>query len=158
MTGYKIKFNGIDRLYDAFSWRLTRRAKAVWNTGQVLQGNFLKELETEVAKTYNRKYAVGVGSATDGLYFAMKAIGLDKDSTIMCPVLSYIATSGAIKRLGAKIQFVDTDNMGLLGDFDRDVFGHPFEVLLFCVFMFIVVIIMLNVLIAIVREHFRSEG
>ena len=116
MTGYKIKFNGIDRLYDAFSWRLTRRAKAVWNTGQVLQGNYLKELETEVAKTYNRKYAVGVGSATDGLYFAMKAIGLDKDSTIMCPVLSYIATSGAIKRLGAKIQFVDTDNMGLLGD------------------------------------------
>ena len=51
---------------------LTRRAKAVWTSGQVLQGEYLKQLETEIAKTYNRKYAVGVGSATDGLYFAMR--------------------------------------------------------------------------------------
>ncbi len=116
MNGYKIKYNGVDRLYNAYSWRLTRRAKAVWTSGQVLQGQFLKQLETEIAEKYNRKYAVGVGSATDGLYFAMKAVGLNKGSTVMCPVLSYIATAGAIKRLGAKIQFVDTDKMGLIGD------------------------------------------
>ena len=116
MTGYKIKYNGIDRLYNAYSWRLTRRAKAAWSSGQVLQGQFLKQLETEVAEKYNRKYAVGIGSATDGLYFAMRAVGLNKDSTVMCPVLSYIATANAIKRLGAKIQFVDTDQMGLIGD------------------------------------------
>ncbi len=118
MNGYKIKFNGIDRLYDAYSWRLTRRAKAAWKSGQVLQGEYLKQLETEIAKKYKRNYAIGVGSATDGLYFAMKAVGLNKGSTIMCPVLSYIATAGAIKRLGAKIQFVDTDKMGLIGDLE----------------------------------------
>ena len=116
MTGYKIKYNGIDRLYNAYSWRLTRRAKAAWSSGQVLQGQFLKQLETEIAEKYNRKYAVGIGSATDGLYFAMRAVGLNKGSTVMCPVLSYIATANAIKRLGAKIQFVDTDQMGLIGD------------------------------------------
>ena len=116
MTGYKIKYNGIDRLYNAYSWRLTRRAKAAWSSGQVLQGQFLQQLETEIAEKYNRKYAVGIGSATDGLYFAMRAVGLNKDSTVMCPVLSYIATANAIKRLGAKIQFVDTDQLGLIGD------------------------------------------
>ena len=116
MTGYKIKYNGIDRLYNAYSWRLTRRAKAAWSSGQVLQGQFLKQLETEIAEKYNRKYAVGIGSATDGLYFAMRAVGLNKGSTVMCPALSYIATANAIKRLGAKIQFVDTDQMGLIGD------------------------------------------
>jgi dTDP-4-amino-4,6-dideoxygalactose transaminase len=116
MTGYKIKYNGVDRLFNAYSWRLTRRAKAAWSSGQVLQGQFLKQLETDIAEKYNRKYAVGVGSATDGLYFAMRAVGLNKGSTVMCPVLSYIATANAIKRLGAKIQFVDTDKMGLLGD------------------------------------------
>ena len=36
-------------------------------------------------------------------------------------------------------------NMGLLGDFDRDVFQSDFLVLLFVMFMFVVVIIMLNV-------------
>ena len=45
MSGYKIKFNGIDRLYDKFSWRLTKRAKQVWQSGQVLQGSYQIELE-----------------------------------------------------------------------------------------------------------------
>ena len=98
MNGYKIKFNGIDRLYDDYSWRLTRRAKAVWESGNVLQGKYLKQLESEIAKKYKRKYAVGVGSATDGLYFAMKAVGLDKSSTVLCPAFSYVATAGSIKR------------------------------------------------------------
>ena len=88
MTGYKIKYNGIDRLYNAYSWRLTRRAKAAWSSGQVLQGQFLKQLETEIAEKFNRKYAVGIGSAKDGLYFAMRAVGLNKGSTVMCPALS----------------------------------------------------------------------
>jgi dTDP-4-amino-4,6-dideoxygalactose transaminase len=135
MAGHKITFNGIDRLYDAYSWRLTRRAKAVWQSGHVLQGKFLEQLETEIAKKYKRKYAVGVGSATDGLYFAMKAVGLNKNSTIVCPAFSYVATAGAIKRLGAEIHFVDTDTNGNIGDWQGhglpdgvlyvNMFGNP---------------------------------
>lgn len=127
MTGYKIKFNGVDRLYDAYSWRLTRRAKAVWESGDLLQGKYLKQLETEIAKKYKRKYAVGVASATDGLYFAMKAVGLNKGSTVLCPVFSYVATAGAIKRLGANIHFADTDKRGNIGDWG--IMGLPNAVL-----------------------------
>ena len=123
MTGYKIKFNGVDRLYDAFSWRLTRRAKAVWKSGDMLQGKYLKQLESEVAKKYKRKYAIGVGSATDGLYFAMQAVGVNSQSTVLCPVFSYVATSGAIKRIGADIHYVDTDKKGNIGNWG--VMGLP---------------------------------
>jgi dTDP-4-amino-4,6-dideoxygalactose transaminase len=135
MTGYRIKFNGIDRLYDDYSWRLSRRAKAVWESGNVLQGKFLKELEAQVAKKYKRKHAVGVGSATDGLYFAMKAVGLTKDDTVVCPAFSYVATAGAIRRVGADIHFVDTDKNGNIGDWQGhglpdgvvyvNMFGNP---------------------------------
>lgn len=135
MNGYKIKFNGIDRLYDDYSWRLTRRAKEVWESGNVLQGKYLKELEKQIAKKYKRKYAVGVGSATDGLYFAMKAVGLTSNSQVICPVFSYIATAGAIRRLGADIHFVDTDTTGNIGDWQGhglpdavvyvNMFGNP---------------------------------
>ena len=31
-----IKFGGIDRIYDAYSWRITRKAKEVWKTGKVI--------------------------------------------------------------------------------------------------------------------------
>ena len=127
MTGYRIKFNGVDRLYDAYSWRLTKRAKAAWESGDVLQGKYLKQLETEIAKKYKRKYAIGVGSATDGLYFAMKAVGLNKSSTILCPAFSYIATTGAIKRIGADIRFTDTDKQGNIGDWG--IMGLPSAVL-----------------------------
>jgi dTDP-4-amino-4,6-dideoxygalactose transaminase len=116
MSGYKIKFSGIDRLFDSYSWRLTRRAKTVWQSGDVLQGKYLEELEKEIAKKYHRKYAVGVGSATDGLYFALRALGLNQNDTIVCPAFSYIATSGSIRRLGADITFVDTDKNGNIGE------------------------------------------
>ena len=127
MTGYNLKFNGINRLYDAYSWRLNRRAIAAWESGDVLQGKYLKQLEIEIAEKYKRKYAIGVGSATDGLYFAMKAVGLDKGSTVLCPAFSYVATAGAIKRLGAEIRFTDTDKQGNIGDWG--IMGLPSAVL-----------------------------
>ena len=123
MSGYKIKFNGVDRLYDDYSWRLTRRAKVVWQSGDVLQGKYLAQLEKEIAKKYNRKYAVGVGSATDGLYFALRSLGIQKTDSVVCPVLSYVATSGAIKRLGSNIHFVDTDKNGNIGEWG--IIGLP---------------------------------
>ena len=115
MSGYNIKFNGIDRLYDKYSWRLTKRAKQVWETGHVLQGSYQAELEKVIAEYCNRKFAIAVGSATDGLYFALKSLGLNSQSKIVCPAFGYIAMSGAIKRLGAKPIFVDVDQNGTLG-------------------------------------------
>lgn len=123
MSGYRIKFNGIDRLYADYSWRLTRRAKEVWQSGDVLQGKYLQQLEREIAKKYKRKYAVGVGSATDGLYFALKSLDITVNDSVMCPALSYVATSGAIKRLGANIHFVDTDERGNMSDWG--IMGLP---------------------------------
>ncbi len=123
MNGYKIKFSGVDRLFDDYSWRLSRRAKSVWQSGEVLQGKYLSTLEKEIAKKYSRKYAIGVGSATDGLYFAMRALGLNGQSTVLCPAFSYVATAGAIKRLGADIHFADTDKQGNIGDWG--VVGLP---------------------------------
>jgi len=127
MSGYKIKFNGVDRLYDDYSWRLTRRAKAVWQSGDVLQGKYLAQLEKEIAKKYSRKYAVGVASATDGLYFALRSLGIQKTDSVVCPVLSYVATAGAIKRLGSNIHFVDSDKDGNIGEWG--IMGLPKAVL-----------------------------
>ena len=123
MSGYRIKFNGIDRLYADYSWRLTRRAKEVWRSGYVLQGKYLQELENKIAKKYKRQYAVGVGSATDGLYFALQALGIGKNDTVICPVLSYVATAGAIRRTGANVRFVDVDRQGNIGDWG--IIGLP---------------------------------
>ena len=114
----EIKFNGVDRLYKEFWYRLTRRAMETWKTGRVVQGEYLQKFETKIAKQAFRKFGVGVGSATDGLYFAMKSLGLDHNSTIACPVISYSATRDAITRLGATIKYIDVDSIGNIGSLD----------------------------------------
>ena len=116
-----IKFNGLDRIYDAYSWRITRRAKQVWKTGNVvgnrhIKGSFVDQFETSVAKYTKRKYAVAVGSGTDALYFALRAKGIGPGSTVFCPAISYSATAESIKRTGAMIQFVDVNEKGLIGE------------------------------------------
>ena len=123
-----IKFNGLDRIYNEYSWRITRRAKQVWSTGNVvgnrhIEGSFVDQFENSVAKYTKRKYAVAVGSGTDALYFALRAKGIGPESTVLCPAISYMATAEAIKRTGATIHFVDVDNKGLISKLPD--FGLP---------------------------------
>ena len=123
-----IKFGGVDRIYDAYSWRITRKAKEVWRSGNVissrhLKDTFLDKFETSVAKYTKRKFAIAVGSGTDALYFALRAKGIGPESTVLCPAISYLATAEAIKRTGATIQFVDVDNKGLISKLPD--FGLP---------------------------------
>ena len=116
-----IKFNGIDRIYDSYSWRITRRAKEVWKSGNVVstkhaEDSYLDQFEKSVANYTKRKFGIAVGSGTDALYFALRAKGIGPGKTVLCPAISYLATAEAIKRTGATIQFVDVDENGLMGD------------------------------------------
>jgi dTDP-4-amino-4,6-dideoxygalactose transaminase len=116
----QIKFNGIDRLYDAYSWRLTRRAKRVWRSGLLLTGkdnpnSERAQLENNIAKYTKRKYALAVQSGTDALYFAMRAHGIGPGKKVMCPALSWLSTATAIKRTRADIIFIDVGKDGQIG-------------------------------------------
>lgn len=121
MSGIKIKYNGIDRLYDDYSWRLTRKAKNSWKSGLVLTGrdnvkSQRYQLELSLAKYLKRKYVIITQNCTDALYFTLNAYGINKGSKVICPAYSFIATATAIKRTGAQIQWVDTDSNGNIGD------------------------------------------
>ena len=116
-----IKFGGINRIYDSYSWRITRRAKEVWRSGDVIssrhiEGSYLDIFENSVAKYTKRKFGIAVGSGTDALYFALKAKGIGPGKTVVCPAISYLATAEAIKRTGARIYFVDVNENGLIDD------------------------------------------
>ena len=115
-----IRFNGLDRIYDEYSWRITRRAKEVWRSGNVVssrhtEGSHLDRFEKSVAKHTGRKHAVAVGSGTDALYFALRAKGVGPGSVVLCPSISYLATAEAIVRTGASVQFIDVDHNGHIG-------------------------------------------
>lgn len=124
MSGSKINLNGIDRLYEEYSWRLTRRAKKAWASGLVVGNKSHGEtalLENAICKYTGRKFAIAVGSGTDALYFSLLAKGIGKGSVVGCPAVSYMATAEAIKRTGATIKFIDTDKNGGLGKIPKDI-------------------------------------
>lgn len=121
MSGFKIRFNGIDRLYKEYSWRIASRAKEVWKSGNMVTprhtpGSFVDRFENSVAQYTGRKYAVAVGSGTDALYFSLRTKGIGSGSRVACPAVSYLATAEAIKRTGAEIVFIDVDESGLIGE------------------------------------------
>lgn len=120
MSGYKIQFNGLDRLYDHYKIELNEVAQKSWQLGKAILGDETRKLEDSIAKKYSRQYAVAVGSATDGLYFALRAIGIGPEHKVFCPVLSYVATAGAIRRTGSRIKFIDTDSDGNIGNFSHE--------------------------------------
>lgn len=109
-----MNYFGLNRLYKTHKESLIKVASDVWAAGKVLLGPHLEELETNLKELTERKYAIGVGSATDGIFFALKAHGIGKDHKVICPALSYSATRDAILRTGATIIFVDTDDKGRL--------------------------------------------
>ena len=45
MSGYKIKFNGLDRIYSHYKTELDAAAKEVWRTGNVLIGRKKEDSE-----------------------------------------------------------------------------------------------------------------
>ena len=137
MSGYKIKFNGVEKIYNSYSWRIARRAKEVWKSGSLvssrhIEGSYLDKFEKSTAKYAKRKFGIAVGSGTDALYFALRAKGIGPGNTVLCPAISYLATAEAIKRTGATIKFVDVDENGLIGDIgirarpDAVVYVHLF--------------------------------
>jgi dTDP-4-amino-4,6-dideoxygalactose transaminase len=79
-------------------------------TGRMLQGEAVRDLERSVAAQVGRRYAVAVNSCTDGLFFALRASGLKPGDEVLVPDLSFVATASAVVRASAAPMFVDVDD------------------------------------------------
>jgi dTDP-4-amino-4,6-dideoxygalactose transaminase len=78
------------------------------NTSFIL-GHEVEELEDEIQKYCNIKYAVGVSNGTDAIRLALLACGIKYGDKVICPAFTYYATAGAIASMGAIPVFVDID-------------------------------------------------
>ena len=72
-------------------------------------GKPVAELEAEVAKLSNAKYAVGCASGTDALLIAYRAVGAVDGAEVITSPFTFFATAGAIQNVGARPVFADID-------------------------------------------------
>lgn len=72
-------------------------------------GPAVAKFEEEVADYCESKFALGVSSGTDALLMALMALEIKPGDEIIVPSFTFVATTGAVARVGATPVFVDID-------------------------------------------------
>ncbi len=123
-SGSQVPFFGLDRQYARYRETFLAIADRVLSSGEVLQGEAVQALESALCVITNRKHAVAVGSCTDGLAFALSALGIGAGDEVLVTSLSFLASASPILRVGARPRFVDIDAtsyMMSLDDLERRI-------------------------------------
>jgi dTDP-4-amino-4,6-dideoxygalactose transaminase len=82
---------------------------SVLQQGLFIDGPHVASFEQAFAEACGCKYCVGVGNGTDGLYLALKALGIGSGDEVITTAYSFVATAQAITRTGAEVRFVDIE-------------------------------------------------
>jgi perosamine synthetase len=83
---------------------------AVLQSGMIIQGTKVEELEKNIAKYLGVAHAIAVSSGTATLHLALVALGIGRGDEVIVPAFSYIATANVVELVGAKPVFVDIDS------------------------------------------------
>lgn len=82
---------------------------AVLRSGNLVQGENVAALETEIVAYLNIKNAVAVSSGTASLHLTLIALGVSAGDEVIVPAFSYVATANVVEIVGAKCIFVDVE-------------------------------------------------
>ena len=113
-----IPFFGLARQYNNIREETLEAIDGVLKTGLLVDGPYTKDLEDYIAENTGSNYAVTVGSGTQALEMFANYIATNmlptRDTTVLIPSMTYIATAHAFVKAGFKIEFVDVDQYGII--------------------------------------------
>jgi len=78
-------------------------------TGWIVQGPFVKELEKNFCEFTGAEYAAAMNSCTSAQFVASKILGLKAGDEVIIPAFTWVSTANAAEYLGARPVFVDVD-------------------------------------------------
>ncbi len=80
---------------------------SVLKSGWLTMGERTAEFERRFAEAHGARYAVAVSSCTAALHLALQAAGLGPGDEVICPSMTFVATSNAIIYTGATPVFAE---------------------------------------------------
>jgi dTDP-4-amino-4,6-dideoxygalactose transaminase len=106
----RVPFGDLPKQYrDCVREELQESWVDILNHASFILGPQVESFEQAFAHFCSAKYAVGVGSGTDALILALKALGIGPGAEVITAANSFIATAEAIVHAGANPVFVDMD-------------------------------------------------
>src|SRR5262245_26905617 len=86
---------------------IDKAIKKVTEGGWYILGEEVQAFESEFANYTGVKYGIGVGSGTEALHVALKALGIGEGDEVITVSHTAVATVSAIELAGATPVFVD---------------------------------------------------
>jgi len=104
-----IEYENLTQLNKSFKNDFIDSFARFLENGYYILGNEVKKFENEFAEYIGSKYCVGVASGLDAIYLSIIALDLPKNSEILVPSNTYIATILAIINSGHKPVLIEPD-------------------------------------------------
>ena len=102
--------------YRAIHSEIDAVIRDVVERGEFILGSAVREFEAAWAERCGVPYAVGVGSGTDALFLALRALNVQPGDEVIVPALTFLATASTVVHVGARPVFVDVKPDDLLID------------------------------------------
>lgn len=99
----------LDTQYSEIQEELEAAVLSALRSTAYINGPEVKAFEEEFAEWHGVDGAVGVGSGTEALHLAVRALDLGPEDEVISPAFTFIASAGAIALAGAKPAFCDID-------------------------------------------------
>jgi UDP-2-acetamido-2-deoxy-ribo-hexuluronate aminotransferase len=105
----KIPFIDLKRNYEVYKKEIEKGVLEVLRSGIYLNGPQTQVLENLLANYLGTSYAIGVSSGTEALFLILKALDLPKNTYVLVPSFTFIATAEVIIRVGLIPYFIDVE-------------------------------------------------
>lgn len=111
---YKVRFVDYPTQYQNMKNEIDDAITEVMSNGDFILRKHLDQFEENVANFLGVKYAIGVNSGTDAIFFSLLAAGIGKGDEVITPAHTFVATVASIIHCGATPILVDiTDDMNM---------------------------------------------
>lgn len=104
-----MQFIDLKSQYEALKSEIDKNIQIVLNNGQYMMGDFVKQLENELADYVGTKYCVSCANGTDALSLALMAWGIKEGDAVYVPSFTFFSTAEVVSLIGATPIFVDID-------------------------------------------------
>lgn len=109
---WRIPITDLNAEYDLAGPAIEEAVLGVLRSGEYVLGPETRRFEAEMAELVGTRFVVGVGSGTEALALALRAVGVAAGDEVVTTPFTFFATVGAILQLGAKPVFADIEADG----------------------------------------------
>src|SRR5262245_55638757 len=95
--------------YRTIQPEIAEAVRSVLESGQFILGPQVKALEQEMAAYLGTAHAIGVGSGTDALVLALRALNVGPGDEVIVPSYTFFATAEAVMLVGATPVLADIE-------------------------------------------------